>query len=230
MENEKEQELFRDEIEKPEQEQGKVETKPEQSSSENHKFAELRRAKEKEEKAYTQGQIDALKINSFTGDEIKDELDLELYNLMKEAEKEGKDAVKEGYKKYLAKERESKAKLKESEARENMIKSQVENLKKAIPNDVERANLLKDENFKEIYEDYLNKGGDLVKAAKGSLKMKESINKSIRDEINLENEALKQSANPSSQDGNSKPQKKSFDEMTDEEIHREFNKRFGISE
>lgn len=193
---------------------------PKQSSKQNHE----QKLKRLEKEAYTKGQIDAIKINPYTKKEIKTEEDLELYKLMKEASDQGQDAVIEGYSAYFAKQAKEKEEALLKQSNDEKIKAQqvkqLEQFKKAVPDVKERERLLSDPNFKDLYEELIEKGGDLGKAAKAFLKMEESLGKkaSIREEA-------KNSQPPSPNDG-SDGRVKTIDSMSDEEVHKEFEKRF----
>lgn len=80
------EEAQRENTEEPKQETEKAK----QSREENAKFAELRRQQELA-KAYTKGKLDASKVNTFTGEEITDQADLEIFELQKDIEKNGQD-------------------------------------------------------------------------------------------------------------------------------------------
>lgn len=205
-----------------------------QSSKENSRFAEMRRRNEAkahevnvEQEAYVKGKIDALKINTFTNKEIKSKRDLEIFEAMKKAEEEGRnDPTIDGYDIYFNNldkaEEERLLKIKEEESKTDLMRKQLEQLKVAIPDEVERTNLLNDNDFKDLYEDTIERGGDLGKAALAYRRIRE---RAMQD-AKLTYEAKKQSQSAPSQNG-SQRQKTSVNDMTDKEIDELFKKRFG---
>lgn len=211
---EQEKELF-------EGQAGEVEeqAKP-QSSKENHAYAEMRRQKEKEQ-AYLQGQIDAMKYNPYTKEEVKDETDVQILKYMKEAEQKGSsDIVKDGYNAYI------KAQ-KDFNERTTRISREISELKKEIsPEEVDAV--LKDELFRSIFtDDYVNNGGNLKNAYKSFKAIEERAAKKVKDEYDLAETAKRQASNPSSQDGNAKVPKKGIDYDNPEEVEKEFKRIFG---
>ena len=139
--------------------------KKKQTAGERKAHAEARRkreAKEKEEaknKAFQEGVIQGLGgINPYTNEKIEDDIDYELYNEMKEAEKNGYDPTDtvelNKYRKSLKqealrqKEAEEKSKLDITKDLEDFVKEHQE---------IDVKELLKDEKFSEFAEDLVGK-------------------------------------------------------------------------
>lgn len=203
-----------------------------QSSKENAIFKQKRLERENKsrelniEEAYLKGKIDALKINAYTNKEIKTQRDLEIYEAMKKAEEEGReDAVVGGYDIYFSKldkaEEDRLQKLKEEESKTELMRTQIAQLKQAIPSEEERTNLLNDNDFKELYEDTITRGGDLGKVAIAYKRIRE---KAMQD-AKLSIEAKRQAQSTPSQNG-SRPLKTSIADMSEKEVDELFNKTF----
>lgn len=191
-----------------------------QSSKENHAYAEMRRQKEKEQ-AYLQGQIDAMKYNPYTKEEVKDETDVQILKYMKEAEQKGSsDIVKDGYTAYI------KAQ-KDFNDRATKVSREISELKKEVsPEEVDAV--LKDELFRSIFtDDYVNNGGNLKNAYKSFKAIEERAAKKVKDEYDLAETAKRQATNPSSQDGNAKTPKAKVNYESAQEVHEAFERRFG---
>lgn len=89
--------------------------KVKQSKEQNAKYAELRR-KQESEKAYLKGKLAASEKNTFTGEPIVDEADLEIFELQKAIEKDGGDPNDIGVvAKYLANKKREEIKTKQEE-------------------------------------------------------------------------------------------------------------------
>lgn len=206
-----------------------------QSKATNAEFARRRReqearakaekeAKETERKAYLQGQIDATKVNPYTDEPIKDQLDFEQYAIMKELDERGLDPIK-GFAKALAeKERSDRAKRDEEEKaakakeHEEMRKAQseVDELTKAYPG-IDTSELAKDPGFQEYAE---NKYGRWT--------LKEIYEGWIEEDYKAKRQArgAKVSAMPTSTPQGAS-RRKSFSDMTDEEFIAYQRERFG---
>lgn len=186
-------------------------SKKAQTAEQNAYFASKRR--EKEGKTYNDGVRETLKVNKYTNEPLKDDIDLENLRIMEELEAKGEDPTL-GFIKYTAeRERTEKVKAKEAEERRLKTEADFKEFYKTFP-DVNREELNKDENFKmfargkfgnepltKIYQDYLK-----VKGVGESKKKPE--------------------ATPSSVGGSNSSMKKSVKEMTDEEALAEFYKKY----
>lgn len=216
--------------------ESEVETKKKQSKEENHKYAEIRRAKEQAEKeekarkeAYNKGLIDGVGgKNPYTGEKIEDEDDLEIYQNMKEIEKRGGDPVEE-YAKY-SKIFKQEAKVKESEAQRKVQEEQEKiskdiNLFKEKYPKVDLKTLMNDEDFKEFALPSINRGEPVSEAYERYLKFTSKNQKVI--EVEAQKKVARQISSPGSLTGNGQTNQKSFLEMSTEEF-RKFQKEHGL--
>lgn len=189
--------------------QGESERKV-QSAKVNSYFASKRR--ENEKKTYEDGIRETLKVNPYTGDEMVDDFDLQVYQEMKKLDEKGEDPIK-GYARLSAEMR-RKIGLEEKEKQEQKTKmdKDLADFKKKYP-DVNINEVIKnDEDFKDyatgkwghysitsIYEGYVK------------LTSKYKQTQDISTPTSL---------------GKGEPKKKSISEMTDEEIQKEYEKHF----
>lgn len=210
-------------------------SKKKQSRAENAKFAQQRReakaAKDREEEirkeAYAKGKkdgkLEASKVNTFTNEPIKDEFDLEVFELQKKIEEEGGDPVSDLPKRWAALRRESVAKAKEEKAKsEESTKKVEEDTKdfiKFIGSNKKASEIFKDKNFqlfingrlgskplKELYQDY--------QAFKESLGISDKVKESATDKATM----------PSTI-GNTSTKKK-IEDMTSEEFEDYWRKKY----
>ena len=175
--------------------------------------------KQIEEDAYRKGIVDAVgKENPYTGEEIKDQADIEEYFMMRELEKAGKDPIAD-YPKALRAKRQAKAEA--AKAEEQRVQEVAEFVER-YP-DVDISSLLQDpafgkfagkrvqhESLTSVYSDYLSFVGE-VKA--------DTEKKAL---VKARQAAAKAKSTPGSLTGNggSSP-RRSYDDMSDEEFERE---------
>ena len=156
----------------PKEEPKKEEKPKEQTREERAKQAQARREREAREKeraereeairkeAYLKGKLDSVKVNTFTNEPIEDEYDLEVYELQKKLESEGKDPLADLPKALAKMEREAKSK---AEAEEKGKKEKAEAIDKDIADfrhrhpDVDASSLLNDPDFIEYSSGRLGK-------------------------------------------------------------------------
>ncbi len=216
----------------PEEKPNEEETKSKKQSSKLNAYYKERRLEQQQEKdpnreAYVKGKIDALKVNSFTGESINNERDLQIFEAMKQAENEGKEPISGGYKIYLNSLEEKEAKAREEieldKKKQETLNRQYDQFKKAIPDLEERNALLANQDFKEMYEYTIENGGDLGKCAIAFKKMRSNLEKEAEIKIKSKKMALQ----PSSEDGDGGDDTTSISKMSDEKIAKLFKERFG---
>lgn len=233
-----------EETETEKDESVEVETEKEEVKDKNSYFAQRRReqeAKAKEQSnadiikkerddAYLKGKLDATKVNKFTDTPIKDEFDLQMYELQLELDEQGKDPINDLPEALASRERSKKQVEKETLEKENAqkeaIAKDINEFVKAYPK-VDTKELGKNEEFAkfaegkwgrwsmtEIYEAYLDK-------------KKISTNESTSKEVDANAEKLAKQYNkmPSSTNGGSSKEK-SVAEMTDEEFEEYYNRKY----
>lgn len=158
-----------------------------QTQEQNAKFAKIRREAEKEarlkakkevDEAYQKGKLDAYKgkLNPFTQTEIKDLVDIEVYEDMYKISENGGDPLKD-YSSYVADKNREEARL-ANEKKEREIKAQqeIDDFSKKYP-DVNLNDLFKDEMFKDYAE---GKNKSLTETYESFNKLKNSFrNKGI---------------------------------------------------
>lgn len=193
--------------------------------------AEKRRQREAQEnalrerikaEAYRKGLLDAVgKTNPYTGEEIKDDLDVQEFLTMRDIEKRGGDPVGDYRKEVKEKGREKSSKDTDPAERKN---DDLTKFMQAYP-DIDVNKLLNDARFgqfagkrianeglKDIYDDYLafTSKFDAKVEAKAQAKAK--------------NVLAKAKASPGSLSGNGDPAPISYDDMSDEEFERVIEK------
>ena len=225
--------LEEDDFEEDEEEKepsGKEEpSKKKQSREDNSKFAQQRREreqKEREEKlkkeAYVKGQLDSTKTNTFTGQVIQDEYDLQIYQLQQKIKENGGDPIEDLPRELAKLEREKADKLKkeveQKRVQEEKVKNDYIQIKEKYPKlDVkellqnktfERFSKarLADESLVEIYEDYL----EFKKEVESSFK------KSIEEKKKKE-EAKRESTTPASTTLQNNTSKSKFSALSQED-------------
>ena len=189
--------------------QGESEKKV-QSAKVNSYFASKRR--ENEKKTYEDGIRETLKVNPYTGDEMVDDFDLQVYQEMKKLDEKGEDPIK-GYAKLSAeKSRKRRLEEKEKQEQKNKMDKDLADFKKKYP-DVDITEILKnDEDFKDYATGKLG-FYPLASIYAGYIK------------LTTKYKPAADISTPSSQ-GKGEPKKKSISEMTDEEIQKEYEKHF----
>jgi hypothetical protein len=198
--------------------------KAELEKERNARYAEQRRkreAEERERKIRDEAKIEVLKTNPYTGEEIKDEEDLRIYEVMKSLDDEGLDPVKDLPKKIAEQNRENAKKVQEEKAKEiaknEKLDKEAKELKEAYPN-LDLTKLANDSEFMklceekgerwtmlEIYE-YLDSKKQITNKNAADNKEKEEIDK-------LSTKIVK---TPSSK-SNGKDPNKTYLDMSDEE-------------
>lgn len=137
----------------------------------NARFAELRRKREAEEKAKREQQkreeqikkdarleaeLSIYKKNTFTGKEIKDAIDLEVYKMQLELDEQGKDPNADLPEYIAQKQREKEAEVQkvqsENDKLQKKLADEVAELRKTYP-DVDTAKLADDQLFNQIVDE-----------------------------------------------------------------------------
>ena len=137
----------------------------------NARFAEMRRRKEAEDKAKKEQQkreeqikrdakleaeLELFKKNTYTGKEIKDAIDLEIYKMQRELDEQGKDPNADLPEYMAKKQREKEAELKkvrdENDKFQHQLAEEIAELRKAYP-DVDTTKLADDELFNQIVDE-----------------------------------------------------------------------------
>ena len=196
----------------------KNEVTKKQTSKENREWKNKRILHE----AYVRGKMDAIKVNPFTKKEIKSERDLELYEEMLNASKNGDEnaAIIGGYESYINRQNAKE----EEEAKSKEIKTrQLKELKEAIPDSALREKILKDSDFSDLYGSMITSGGDLGKAAKTFVRLKgwDKTDKSYE-------EGRKMSGSAPTPSGDYPEKKPDYSNLNDKEVHDLFGKtKFG---
>lgn len=211
-------------------EEQKEETqKKTQSKEENHKYAELRRAKEQAEKeAYKKGLLDGVGgRNPYTGEEMVDDYDVEIYQQMKEIEKRGGDPI-EDYAKF------TKIFKQEARAKEDEVnKAEIERAKTIEKNkrefdekypDIDRNKLLEDEDFKDFALEPISNGETLVKVYERYLRFTAKYQKIAEDKANKK--VAKSVSSVGSLGSSGEDVEPNFSRMTNEEF-RKWDKKYG---
>ena len=199
-------------ITKPQEE----EKSKKQSKSENAYYAQKRREQEailkkREEEAERRGLFKALEgtQNPFTGEEIKDQDDVDEYLLMKEAEKAGFDPATE-----LSKFQKHKAREERKQSQSGFdVKADAKAFQEAYP-DLDINELIHNKDFAEFAEPFAQKVPLATIYAQYNL-MKSRVNESAREQA--ETKYKRKMASPGSMTGGSdKPM--SIDNMSDAEF------------
>lgn len=183
-----------------------------QSEKVNSYYAQKRREQEKKEKTYNDGIREAIKVNPYTNEVMNDDFDLQVYQEMKRLDDLGEDPLKGIAKAFSTYRRESETKIKQESERQESISKDVKEFQAEFPN-VSVKNLTNDE----MFVDYANgKWGNipLAQIYKGYLKFKGS----------QKQETPKAQTPTSISQGT--PKVKSVDDLTDEEVEKEFYKKF----
>lgn len=203
-----------------------------QSAKENHKFKEMRLSKEaksgsQNDVSYLRGKIDALGgKNTYLNTDLESEEDVSLYQNMKKLESEGNDpmaALQERYKTDLENRKKAKAEETSKLEKQKQMDIQLEEFRKEIPDSNERENLLQDEDFKGIYNDFVAHGGSLAQAAKSYKNLKARLQK----DAELSYQAKIKSSSSPSPNMSKGTSTKSVKDMTDEEVRIAFEKKYG---
>lgn len=210
-------------------------TKKTQSREENHKFAEMRRKREQEEKdalkkeSYRQGLMEATDgRNPYTHEKMEDDDDIEIYQNMKEIEKRGGDPI-EDYAKYM-KIFKKEAREKEEEAnktQKNMVESINQNIatfKETYP-DVDLGKLMGDEDFKLFAMPSINRGEPIHEAYKRWLDFSARSNSQIEDKARKT--VAKKISSPGSLTNTGEEKVKSFKDMSSKEF-AEYKRNHGL--
>lgn len=173
-----------DEEEKEESKELEESSSNKQTSEMNSNYAQIRRKAEKDaelksrkqiEDAYQRGRLEAYKgkINPYTGTEIKDITDIEVFEDMEKIAKNDGDPLKD-YASYAAdKKREEDRLIKEKQEREEKAQKEVDEFSKKYP-DVNLSDLFKDEMFKDYAE---GKNKSLTEVYESFNKLKRSFRK-----------------------------------------------------
>ncbi len=210
-ENQNDNPEFEEENHNETEQQTKVtqEKKP-QSPKVNSYFASKRR--ENEKKTYEDGIRETLKVNPYTGDEMVDDFDLEVYQEMKKLDEKGEDPIK-GYARLSAEMRRKKG-IEEKEQEEQKIKANkdLSDFKKKYP-DINIVEMSKnDEDFKDYANGKWGKSS-IISIYEGFVKLTNKY-KPTQD-----------ISTPTSQ-GKGETAKKSVKDMSDEEVAKEYEKHF----
>lgn len=203
-----------------------------QSAKENHKFKEMRLSKEgksgsQNDVSYLRGKIDALGgKNTYLNTDLESEEDVSLYQSMKKLESEGNDpmgALQERYKTDLENRKKAKAEETSKLEKQKQMDIQLEEFRKEIPDSNERENLLQDEDFKGIYNDFVAHGGSLAQAAKSYKNLKARLQK----DAELSYQAKIKSSSSPSPNMSKGTSVKSAKDMSDDEVRIAFEKKYG---
>lgn len=220
----------------------------EEQAKKNAFYAEQRRKKEAEEKAKKEAEqkereqkirdeatlsakLGMLKTNPYTNEPIVDAEDLQIYEVQKKLEEEGKDPISDLPKRLAEINRKHNADAKkqqeQSVKKQEQINAEIKELLDKYP-DVKTDELARDPLFQEcltgragrwsqveIYELYLDK------KAKAEAEEKEKQKKQV-----AENNSKNLSSTPTSQAGG-KPSAKNIEDMSAEEYAEYFNKKYG---
>lgn len=183
-----------------EKEETKPEEKPKQTPEENAKFARERREAEKTaeiERVRIQSIIEAVEVNPYTDEPIKDAEDVKEYLTMKEIKKNGGDPIADFSKYVKSKQKEEQSKAQEAvsteEQQKEWYKEDLNDFKTKHP-DVNLKNMFGDEEFlkyadgragkvkmSKIYEDY-----NVFKKAvedKVTIKVKDELAKQVANKM-----------------------------------------------
>lgn len=207
-------------------EDDEVQTKKTQSKEENHKFAEMRRKKEQEEKdalkrdSYRKGLMEGTDgRNPYTHEKMEDDDDIEIYQNMKEIERRGGDPV-EDYAKYM-KIFKKEAREKEAQANKAVVDQQAQlnnniSLFKEKYPDVDLGKVLNDEEFKLFALPSINRGEPIHEAYARWLDFSARSTSQIEDKARKK--VAKKLSSPGSLTNTGEEKPKSFKDMTSEEF------------
>lgn len=182
--------------------------KPVQDAETNAYYASKRREKEAK-KSYEDGIKDAIKVNPYTNEALKDDYDVKVYQTMKKLEEEGKDPLK-ALSSVLAESYRSK-------------EQEIEN-KKKINEDIAKFNT----EFPNVnLETLLQSDERFIAYADGKLG-KQPINEIYKKYLKLfgVKEEKKETTNMPSSTSKGNLTQKSVRDMTEEEVHSLYEKTF----
>lgn len=233
-----------DEVEEEDENGGKKDSKPtKQSQSDNAKYAQQRReaeakakadkeAREKElqrakEEGIRQGKIEALRTNPYTEQPIEDDYDLEVYEIQKELDKQGKDPTKD-LPRELARRRREKAKAdkekseaekKSKQEAELKKKEQLSRMKQEIQ-EAEKKYGLSDEEMSALLDENTD-FGKKVKEKQGRWTLEEIFEAYYKPKSDK-----KERSTPSATQGGSKVEK-SVKDMNEDEFIAHMTEKYG---
>ncbi len=210
----------------------KSKAKEEQDKAERARQAKLRREREAKERAerekklqeeaYLKGQLDGVKVNTFTNEPITDEYDLKIYKVQLALEKEGKDPISDLPKRLAELDRtasnEAKKKEAEKREREDAIDKDIADFRAKYPN-VSVAKLLNDPDFKDYSDGRLG-----IKDGKSLAQLYEDFTKFKAKYVKEEVEEA-ETKSPPSPNGGRKRDKTSYSTMTEEQKIAELKKQ-----
>lgn len=204
-----------------------------QSSKENAKFKQMRLEQEEKikkeayEKGLSDGRVKGTQTNPYTGTPIRDESDLEILDIQKELEEDGKDPIQDLPAYFASKNREKREKANQEKKTNDEIQARAQkDLQDFYDAGYSKADL--DEFLGKVSTGRWKDFGDAI--AKGSISpakayvIMKQIEGDISEEVKKKEEAKKISI-PPSPTGSNKTQK-SYDEMTLKEINEAYNRRY----
>lgn len=225
------------EEEQQEAEEGDKKQPKKQSKQVNAKMAELRRKREEEQKRREEeirkkafeegkkaGQLESQRVNTFTNEPIKDDIDLEIFKLQQKIQEEGGDPIKDLPKRLAQRQRErSEQAKKETEAQEES--------KKKLQADLDGYYAEFDDREEAIRVFKEDKGFALFRKGKVG---NQPLGEIYRDYLAYKKAIgesggggdTKTSKTPKPGGNTTKPSSKKVSEMTDEEFTKFYDRRY----